>query len=1786
MNATHPIVSAVNATKRILTSFGLALAVLGLGQGALANPGDQGPNGTTILHFTFNSVMTNSSVDPEAKGTIAGNLNHQGNANYRMLKIALTKLTPNSTYQLAALLGDDTNTTRVAEFTTTKKGAYAVTYVKRGWSGTGGIPFPDVLNQFCNVRELSIINANRQTVLRADLTDPDKLHYTVNCFMANPGFIPKAVGSLRIDSTKNSVKSNTQFRLTASGLTAQTDFQLAINGTPVQTNTSDRVGRLTLTALPVGSKDVLAIHLLTLTDRSGSNVVLTTDGLGIPCDTTAPTVSFTIPANGATNVSINEMVAATFSEEMNPLTITNANFTLKQGATTVAGIVRYDGVTTTFAPTLTLTPQTTYTAMISTGVKDLAGNELATAYLWTFTTGSTPDTTPPTVSSTVPASGTTLAINGKITVLFSEAINPLTITPSTFTVLQGETPVAGAVTYDGFTATFTPGTNLAPLAVYTATLTTGVRDLAGNALGTNYVWTFTSGATPDTTPPTVSSTVPAIGDTGVGINQKIAAIFSEEMDPLTISTATFTMNHGATVVTGAVTYAGVTATFSPISALAASTVYQATLTTGAKDLAGNALVTGYSWFFTTGPASDTNAPMVTATINANGATNVPINTKVGATFSKVMDPLTITATTFTFMQGSTPVAGTVTYSGVSAVFSPATNLTALTLYTAKITTGAKDLAGNALASDYVWSWTTGATPDTTPPTVSSTIPANTTTNVAISQHVAAVFSEALDPLTISTATFSLKQGATPVAGTVSYVGVTATFAPSTNLAPLTVYTATITNLVKDLAGNALVTVYSWNFTTGVTPDTTPPTVSSTVPANTTTNVAISGSIAAVFSEVMDPLTISTATFSLKQGSTPVVGTVSYVGVTATFAPSTNLAPLTVYTATITNLVKDLAGNALVTVYSWNFTTGATPDTTPPTVSSTVPANTTTNVAISGSIAAVFSEAMDPLTISTATFSLKQGTTPVAGTVSYAGVTATFNPATNMAPLTVYTATVTNLVKDLAGNALVTVYSWNFTTGATPDTTPPTVSSTIPANTTTNVAISQHVAAVFSEAMDPLTISTATFSLKQGATPVAGTVSYVGVTATFAPATNMAPLTVYTATITNLVKDLAGNALVTGYSWFFTTGTAPDTNAPTVTATINANGATNVPINTAAGATFSEAMDPLTISTATFTLRHGTNLVAGTVTYSGVSTVFTPATNLLASTLYTATITTGAKDLAGNALANNYVWSWTTGLAPDTTPPTVSSTIPANTTTNVAISGNLAATFSEAMDPLTISTATFSLKQGAAVVTGTVSYAGVTATFNPASDLAPLTVYTATITNLVKDLAGNALVTVYSWNFTTGVTPDTTPPTVSSTMPTNGAAGLLINQKIAATFSEAMDPLTISTATFTLQHGITAVTGAVNYASGTATFAPLSALTTSTLYTATITTGGKDLAGNALATNKVWSFTTGSSTDTNPPTVILTNPSNTATNVSLNQTVNATLSESMDPLTVSTANFTVTGPGGATVTGTVAYIGASQIASFTPTSNLSPNTTYTNTVTIGFKDLAGNALATNYVWSFTTGSQINSNNMSINLGSAGTFAIMANATITGGGDDITGDVGLHPGSSQGIPPSEIHGIIHVNDTAVINAQAALLAAYTEAVNRSANAQTLQSNLGGLTKTPGLYVNGSSTGISGTGANAILTLDAQGDANAVFVFKMASTLILDTGTSIVLSGGAQAKNVYFQVGSSATLTGNNIFKGNILAAITITVNAGSDVEGRLFAGSGGDQPTGAVTVQSSTVTVPAP
>jgi hypothetical protein len=150
----------------------------------------------------------------------------------------------------------------------------------------------------------------------------------------------------------------------------------------------------------------------------------------------------------------------------------------------------------------------------------------------------------------------------------------------------------------------------------------------------------------------------------------------------------------------------------------------------------------------------------------------------------------------------------------TASFTPGSNLTASTVYTATLTSNVKSSAGTALAADYVWSFTSGTAADTVVPVVSSSSPADVATDVALNGSLSVNFSEALDPATVNTTTFTLSAGATPVAGKVSYSSNVATFTPTGNLTASTVYTATLTTAITDLAGNPLGANIVWNFTTG------------------------------------------------------------------------------------------------------------------------------------------------------------------------------------------------------------------------------------------------------------------------------------------------------------------------------------------------------------------------------------------------------------------------------------------------------------------------------------------------------------------------------------------------------------------------------------------------------------------------------------------------------------------------------------------------------------------------------------------------------------------------------------------------------------------------------------------------------------------------------------------------------------------------------------------------------------------------------------------------------------
>lgn len=414
--------------------------------------------------------------------------------------------------------------------------------------------------------------------------------------------------------------------------------------------------------------------------------------------------------------------------------------------------------------------------------------------------------------------------------------------------------------------------------------------------------------------------------------------------------------------------------------------------------------------------------------------------------------------------------------------------------------------------------------------VSSTTPADGSINIARTATITAIFNTEVRCSTITSSSFIISESGTPIAGTVSCTGLTAIFTPAARLLPGTLYTATVDASVQDLENAPMAADHVWSFTT--TTAAGGPTVSLTSPANGATNISTDSVITATFSEEVRCSTVTGASFTLDNGGVPVVGTVTCSGTSADFTPTLLLSPNTVYTATVTAAVENLIGDPMAADHVWTFTTTATPN--GPQVSSTSPLNGAANVATNTVITANFNEEVLCSTVTSASFTLSDGG-PVAGTVSCSGTTAYFTPSALLSPSTIYTATVTTAVENIAGYTIAANHVWTFTTTATPNG--PQVNSTGPSNGATNVPVTTIITANFSEEVKCSTVTGASFTLNDGG-PVAGTVECAGTTAAFTPSASLSLNTVYTVTITTAVENLDGVPMAANHVWSFTVEPGP------------------------------------------------------------------------------------------------------------------------------------------------------------------------------------------------------------------------------------------------------------------------------------------------------------------------------------------------------------------------------------------------------------------------------------------------------------------------------------------------------------------------------------------------------------------------------------------------------------------------------------------------------------------------
>ena len=576
-------------------------------------------------------------------------------------------------------------------------------------------------------------------------------------------------------------------------------------------------------------------------------------------------------------------------------------------------------------------------------------------------------------------------------------------------------------------------------------------------------------------------------------------------------------------------------------------------------------------------------------------------------------------------------------------------------------------------------------------------------------------------------------------------------------------------------------------------DFSPPSVSSFSPAFGTTGIDIGSDIVVTFSEAIK---FGTGNIEIRDGS--AAGTIiatynvaspgsnlSISGSTLTINPTNDLAYSKNYYVTFASgAIKDIAGNNYAGTSTYDFTTVAAGDTTAPTVATFSPTDGLTNVRIGSNIVVTFSEAIK---FGTGNIEIRDGSAAGAilatydvaspgSNLSISGSTLTINPTSDLAYSKNYYVTfASGAIKDIAGNNVAAITTYDFTTREAPDNTAPTVSTFSPTDGLTNVAIGSNIVVTFSEAIK---FGTGNIEIHDGSATGAilatynvaspgSNLSISGSTLTINPTSDLGNSKNYYVTFASgAIKDIAGNNYAGISTYDFTTVAAADTTAPTVATFSPTDGLTNVAINSNIVVTFSEAIK---FGTGNIEIRDGSATGAILATYnvaspganlsiSGSTLTINPTNDLGNSKNYYVTFASGAiKDIAGNNYTGTSTYDFRTVASADTTAPTVATFSPTDGLTNVAINSNIVVTFSEAIK---FGTGNILIRDGSAsgAILATynvaspganLSISGSTLTINPTNDLGNSKNYYVTFASgAIKDIAGNNYAGITNYDFTT------------------------------------------------------------------------------------------------------------------------------------------------------------------------------------------------------------------------------------------------------------------------------------------------------------------------------------------------------------------------------------------------------------------------------------------------------
>jgi hypothetical protein len=1023
---------------------------------------------------------------------------------------------------------------------------------------------------------------------------------------------------------------------------------------------------------------------------------------------------------------------------------------------------------------------------------------------------------------------------------------------------------------------------------------------------------------------------------------------------------------------------------------------------GVQDNAGHQMTGTVTVNFTTAAGIDLVVPTVTGVDPANGSTGVGLNVKPHVTFSKRINPLSLTSSTFYLENYDTgklvPTTINIAADRMSASLVPSSLLQPGTTYYL-IATSFTDIAGNV--GYFSSTFTTGTLSDTTAASVVTFSPVSGTSNVPLNTDVVAVMSAQIDPTTITNGAITLSP---PVAGTVTLAsdGVTLTFTPTGSFNPGANYTATVSGF-NDTEGNPVATATD-SFTTGTLSSSAGLVVNSVTPANGVTGVPVNSNVVFTFSAPVDPATVSAATMNVEiySNGAALAGAYSVSGSGVTFTSQTALPGSTQLYVWVGSNVKDLAGNAC-TGWSSTFTTANTPDTTPPTVASVTPPNNATNVGQNTQVVVTFSKSINPFTVNSNSVALLNGDTvySYSYTISPDNRTVTLNPYVNGLPAgATITVAATHAIQDLSGNAL-TDFTSQFTVVPQVPTSGPSIAGQRPGNGATNVPANTVITLFASAPLAPNTVDGAVH-ISQNGVVISGTTQLLdnGQAIEFTPNSAFSPGSVIDVFVDSSATDIYGNALSAYNYGQFTIAGSPANTAPALVATNPFPNATNVSLNTVIQLAYNQPLASSTVSTSTIEF------------YDSVLGYLTPQSVTLGPTGYVILITPPGGSL--NAGDSYEIWTngvtnaqgvavpyttlyFTAGSSNDTVAPTVTSVTPPSGSSNIGTNAAIKVIFSKAIDPITVTGISVS-GSGTTLAPSSVSFSPdyTTVSIVPITPLPASAAMTITISG-VQSIAGVAVTPATSVKFNTMAGPDFIAPYVVSTSFYGFEQGVPINTALTMRFNKPIDQSTFNPANVYIYDASTSLAVASNAsfsADGTTLILmPTSNLTPNQQYYL-YCYGLQDLSGNQQQGFSTY-FTTGSTTDTTPPTVQLISPPSGFVGAPTN-----TLPQILFSTVISGASLgQVSLQRGSTCPGSPVSTTASLILGdtaiqLTPSTPLLPGTMYTLCVA-GVQDVVGNTMASPVSSSFTTGTGVNLTPPSIVsvTPANGAIDVPVNSTIT-------------------------------------------------------------------------------------------------------------------------------------------------------------------------------------------------